>query len=245
MNIRWPGWLWVSVLVPAMIGATVTLCVLAGRAALEGRPIALNDLLSAVAVGVVLGAISAAVPFVVTRRIAKSAAFAQGTYEVPRGQSIERPREERFDKFDDAARGVLTHAQKEATRLGHNYLGTEHLLLGILAETESAASRVLRSRGVDLTKARTAVDFIVGRGGHEVRGEIGLTPRSKHVIQLAIDEARRLGDGFIGSEHILLGLLREGEGIAAGVLESFGVDLERLREDVLRLRPTGGHASEA
>ena len=244
VNIRWPPSLLLSAVVPALIAATVTLLVLAVRAAFEGRPVALNDLLTAVAVGIALGAITGAIPFLVLRRIGKTAAVGEGIYDAPRQPSTGRHGADRFDKFDDAARAVLTNAQQEAGRFGHNYIGTEHLLLGILADAESTASRVLLERDVDLGKARNAIEFIIGRGVGEVSGEIGLTPRAKRVIELSIEEARRLDDRFIGSEHILLGLIREGQGIAAGVLESFGVDLERLRQDVLRLRSTRGDARE-
>ena len=127
---------------------------------------------------------------------------------------------DRFDKFTDRARKVLTLAQDEAQRFNHNYIGTEHLLLGLVREGEGVAARVLENMNVELAKVRTAVEFIIGRGDRPVVGEVGLTPRAKRVIELAIDEARRLGHNYIGTEHLLLGLVREGEGIAAGVLES-------------------------
>ena len=127
---------------------------------------------------------------------------------------------DRFDKFTDRARKVLTLAQDEAQRFNHNYIGTEHLLLGLVREGEGVAARVLENMNVELPKVRTAVEFIIGRGDRPVVGEVGLTPRAKRVIELAIDEARRLGHNYIGTEHLLLGLVREGEGIAAGVLES-------------------------
>ncbi len=129
---------------------------------------------------------------------------------------------DRFDKFTDRARKVLTLAQDEAQRFNHNYIGTEHLLLGLVREGEGVAARVLENMNVELAKVRTAVEFIIGRGDRPVVGEVGLTPRAKRVIELAIDEARRLGHNYIGTEHLLLGLVREGEGIAAGVLESLG-----------------------
>src|SRR5437868_4989418 len=123
---------------------------------------------------------------------------------------------DRFDKFTDRARKVLTLAQDEAQRFNHNYIGTEHLLLGLVREGEGVAARVLENMNVELAKVRTAVEFIIGRGDRPVVGEVGLTPRAKRVIELAIDEARRLGHNYIGTEHLLLGLVREGEGIAAG-----------------------------
>ena len=127
---------------------------------------------------------------------------------------------DRFDKFTDRARKVLTLAQDEAQRFNHNYIGTEHLLLGLVREGEGVAAKVLDNLDVELAKVRTAVEFIIGRGDRPVVGEVGLTPRAKQVIELAIDEARRLSHNYIGTEHLLLGLVREGEGIAAGVLES-------------------------
>ena len=119
---------------------------------------------------------------------------------------------DRFDKFTERARKVLTLAQDEAQRFNHNYIGTEHLLLGLVREGDGVAARVLENLGVELNKVRTAVEFIIGRGDRPVVGEIGLTPRAKRVIELAVDEARRLGHNYIGTEHLLLGLVREGEG---------------------------------
>ena len=127
---------------------------------------------------------------------------------------------DRFDKFTERARKVLTLAQEEAQRFNHNYIGTEHLLLGLVREGDGVAAKVLENMGVELNKVRSAVEFIIGRGDRPVIGEIGLTPRAKKVIELAVDEARRLNHHYIGTEHLLLGLVREGEGIAAGVLES-------------------------
>ena len=138
---------------------------------------------------------------------------------------------EKFDKFTERARGVLSLAQEEAQRFNHNYIGTEHLLLGLIREEDGVAARVLDNLGVELNKVRSAVEFIIGRGDRLVLGDIGLTPRSKKVIELAVDEARRLNHHYIGTEHLLLGLVREGEGIAAGVLESLGVNLEKVRDE--------------
>jgi ATP-dependent Clp protease ATP-binding subunit ClpA len=152
-----------------------------------------------------------------------------------RRSRTERVTVDRFDKFTDRARKVLVLAQDEAQRFDHNYVGTEHLLLGLVREKEGVAARVLASLGADLGKIRTAVEFIIGRGDQPVVGEVGLTPRAKRVIELAIDEARRLGHNYIGTEHLLLGLVREGEGIAAGVLESMGVNLDRTRHEVIAI----------
>jgi ATP-dependent Clp protease ATP-binding subunit ClpC len=152
---------------------------------------------------------------------------------------------EKFDKFTERARKVLSLAQEEAQRFNHNYIGTEHLLLGLVRENDGVAAKVLSNLGVELNKVRSAVEFIIGRGDRIVLGDIGLTPRAKKVIELAVDEARRLGHHYIGTEHLLLGLVREGEGIAAGVLESLGVNLEKVRSEVtLVLNQSGGARSE-
>lgn len=141
----------------------------------------------------------------------------------------------RFDKFSERARRVLTSAQDEAQRLNHSYIGTEHLLLGLIREEEGVGAKVLTSLGVTLTKVRSAVEYIIGRGEKAATGEIELTPRAKRVIELAIDEARHLGHNYIGTEHLLLGLLHEGEGVAASVLESFGITLEQARTETTKL----------
>src|SRR5579859_197507 len=135
-----------------------------------------------------------------------------------------------FDRFTERARKVLSLAQEEAQRFQHNYVGTEHLLLGLVREGEGVGAKVLENLGVELNKVRSAVEHIIGRGDRIVLGEIGLTPRAKKVIELAVDETRRLNHHYIGTEHILLGLIREGEGIAAGALESLGVSLQTVRE---------------
>ncbi|MBI2836608.1 MAG: ATP-dependent Clp protease ATP-binding subunit [Chloroflexi bacterium] len=145
----------------------------------------------------------------------------------------------RFDKFSERARRVLTSAQEEAQRLNHSYIGTEHLLLGLIREEEGVGAKVLVNLGVTLSKVRSAVEYIIGRGEKTVTGEIGLTPRAKRVIELAIDEARHLGHNYIGTEHLLLGLLHEGEGVAASVLESFGITLEQARAEVGRVLTQG------
>ncbi len=142
---------------------------------------------------------------------------------------------DRFDKFTERARRVLTLAQEEAQRFNHNYIGTEHLLLGLVREGDGVAAKVLNNLGVELSKVRSAVEFIIGRGEKSISGEIGLTPRAKKVIELAVEEARRLNHSYIGTEHLLLGLVREGEGIAFGVLESLGVSLERVRTETARI----------
>jgi ATP-dependent Clp protease ATP-binding subunit ClpC len=138
----------------------------------------------------------------------------------------------RFEKFSERARRVLTIAQEEARSLNHSYIGTEHILLGLVREEEGVAARVLINLGIGLSKVRSAVEFIIGRGEKPGTGETGLTPRAKKVIELAIDEARQMGHNYIGTEHLLLGLLREGEGVASSVLDSFGITLERARAEV-------------
>ena len=147
----------------------------------------------------------------------------------------------RFEKFTERARRVLTLAQEEAQHFSHSYIGTEHILLGLVREEEGVAARVLVNLGVVLSKVRSAVEFIIGRGEKPGSDEIGLSPRAKRVIELAIDEARHLGHNYIGTEHLLLGLLREGEGIAASVLDSFGITLERARTETVHIlsRSTG------
>ena len=142
---------------------------------------------------------------------------------------------DQFDHLNEQARKVLALAQEEAQRFNHNYIGTEHLLLGLLRLDEGASATVLTNLGVQLDKAHRAVEFIIGRGDRIVVGEIGLTPRSKKVIELAFLEAEQMQQDLIGPEHILLGLVHEGEGIAAGVLESLGVNLWKVRQETYRV----------
>jgi len=139
-----------------------------------------------------------------------------------------------FDRFNDRAKRVLALAQDEAIRFNHNYMGVEHLLLGLIREGEGVAARVLDSLGVDLSRARAAVEFIIGRGNDTTTpSEITLTPRLKKVIELAIDEAKKLGHSHVGTEHLLLGIVREGESVASGVLESLGVALDKVRHQTI------------
>ncbi|MFH1647807.1 MAG: ATP-dependent Clp protease ATP-binding subunit [Chloroflexota bacterium] len=145
----------------------------------------------------------------------------------------------RFEKFSERARRVLTVAQEEARNLNHSYIGTEHILLGLVREEEGVAARVLTNLGIGLGKVRSAVEFIIGRGEKPGSGETGLTPRAKKVIELAIDEARQMGHNYIGTEHLLLGLLREGEGVASSVLDSFGITLERARAETAHILTQG------
>ncbi len=149
----------------------------------------------------------------------------------------------RFEKFSERARRVLTLAQEEAGRFNHTYIGTEHILLGLAREDEGVAAKVLTNLGVSLSKLRSAVEFTMGRGEKQSSGEVGLTPRAKRIIELAIDEARQLGHNYIGTEHLLLGLLREGGGVATGILDSFGITLERARTETTRSLSQGAPRS--
>src|SRR5207249_11566358 len=141
----------------------------------------------------------------------------------------------RFDRFTEHARRVLQYAHEEALRYSHSYIGPEHILLGLVRDEDGVAASVLDHLNVEPDKVRSAIEFIIGRGDRMVMGEIGLTPRAKRVIELAVDEARRLNHHYIGTEHLLLGLVREGEGIAAGVLESLGVSREKVRSQVIEV----------
>ena len=151
----------------------------------------------------------------------------------------------RFEKFTERARRVLSLAQEEAQRFNHNYIGTEHILLGLVRETDGVAARVLSNLNVELHKVRSAVEFIIGRGERATPGEIGLTPRAKKVIELAVDEARRLNHHYIGTEHLLIGLMREGEGVAAGVLESLGINLDKIRGETSEILSQSSQSSRA
>jgi ATP-dependent Clp protease ATP-binding subunit ClpC len=142
---------------------------------------------------------------------------------------------DKFDRFTKRARRVLTLAQEEAQRLNHNYIGTEHLLLGLVREDNGVAVRVLRDLGVDPRQIRERVERTVGRGQRTLHGKLSLTPRTKRVIELAVDEARRLGHHYIGTEHLLLGLVREGEGVAVDVLKGLGVSLDKVRSQTARV----------
>ncbi len=131
----------------------------------------------------------------------------------------------------DQAHAILEGAREETRRFSHNYIGTEHLLLGMVREGEGVAGAVLQHLGADLSRVRKAVEFIIGRGDRIVLGEIGLTPRAKKILKLASEEAKRMNNAYVGTEHLLLGMVEEGEGIAAGVLNSLGVYLQNVREE--------------
>jgi len=140
-----------------------------------------------------------------------------------------------FERFTEKAIKVIMLAQEEARRLGHNFVGTEQILLGLIGEGTGIAAKVLKSMGVNLKDARVEVEKIIGRGSGFVAVEIPFTPRAKRVLELSLEEARQLGHNYIGTEHLLLGLIREGEGVAARVLENLALDLSKIRTQVIRL----------
>ncbi len=150
-----------------------------------------------------------------------------------------------FERFTDRARQVVVLAQEEARLLNHNYIGTEHLLLGLLREQEGAAARVLTALGISIGDVRQQVRQIIGSGKHSPSGHIPFTPRAKKVLELALREALQLNHTYIGTEHLLLGVIREGEGVAAQVLVRLGADLERVRQQVIELVGQGPGPSEA
>jgi Clp amino terminal domain, pathogenicity island component len=138
-----------------------------------------------------------------------------------------------FERFTDRARRVVVLAQEEARLLDHNYIGTEHILLGLIHEGEGVAARALGGLGISLDAVRAQVERIIGRGPSTPAGHIPFTPRSKKVLELSLREALKLNHNYIGTEHILLGLIREGEGVAAQVLVKLGADLSRVRQQVM------------
>ena len=140
-----------------------------------------------------------------------------------------------FERFTEKAIKVIMLAQEEARRLGHNFVGTEQVLLGLIGEGTGIASKTLKSMGITLKDARAEVEKIIGRGSGFVAVEIPFTPRAKRVLELSWDEARQLGHNYIGTEHLLLGLIREGEGVAARVLENLGVDLNKVRSNIIKM----------
>src|SRR5437762_1789149 len=140
-----------------------------------------------------------------------------------------------FERFTDRSRRVVVLAQEEARLLNHNYIGTEHILLGLIHEGEGVAAKALESLGISLEAVRAQVEEIIGHGGTAPSGHIPFTPRAKKVLELSLREALQLGHNYIGTEHILLGLIREGEGVAAQVLVKLGADLTRVRQQVIQL----------
>jgi ATP-dependent Clp protease ATP-binding subunit ClpC len=154
-----------------------------------------------------------------------------------------------FERFTDRARRVVVLAQEEARMLNHNYIGTEHILLGLIHEGEGVAAKALESLGISLESVRQQVEEIIGQGQQAPSGHIPFTPRVKKVLELSLRESVQLGHSYIGTEHILLGLIREGEGVAAKVLVELGADLNRARQQVIQLlhgrRPDELEASAA
>ena len=140
-----------------------------------------------------------------------------------------------FERFTDRARRVVVLAQEEARLLNHNYIGTEHILLGLIHEGEGVAAKALESLGISLEAVRSQVEEIIGQGGSSPSGHIPFTPRAKKVLELSLREALQLGHNYIGTEHILLGLIREGEGVAAQVLVKLGRRPVRVRQQVIQL----------
>ena len=140
-----------------------------------------------------------------------------------------------FERFDQRARQAVDLAQEEARVLNHNYIGTEHILLGLIHEGDSVAAKVLESLGISPDGVRQQVEEVIGQGQQAPSGYIPFTPRAKKVLEQSLREALQLGHGYIGTEHILLGLIREGDGVAAQVLVKLGADLNRVRQQVLQL----------
>src|ERR1051325_5597237 len=153
---------------------------------------------------------------------------AQGAGLGPEGDAM-------FERFTDRARRVVVLAQEEARMLNHNYIGTEHILLGLIHEGEGVAAKALESLSISLEAVRSQVEEIIGQGQAAPTGHIPFTPRAKKVLELSLREALQLGHNYIGTEHILLGLIREGEGVAAQVLQKLGADLNRVRQQVIQL----------
>ena len=154
---------------------------------------------------------------------------------------IHSPVQDAFQRFTSRARSVLSLAQEEAERLHHSYVGTEHLLLALLREGEGVGGIALRNLGVELEDAQRRVEEVVGRGSdgtHQPEPGLGMTPRVKRVLELARDEAQRLEHRYIGTEHLLLGIVEEGEGVAARILRSLGADAEKIRSEIHRLLTT-------
>ncbi len=147
-----------------------------------------------------------------------------------------------FEKFTERARQAIVLAQEEARMLSHNHIGTEHLLLGLIHEGQGVAARALESLGISLEDVRRNVEEIIGRGQETLSGHIPFTPRAKKVLELSLRESQQLGHDYIGTEHILLGLIREGEGVAAQVLVKLGADLNRVRQQILQTSSAGGGA---
>ncbi|HOH89204.1 MAG TPA: ATP-dependent Clp protease ATP-binding subunit, partial [Bacillota bacterium] len=149
-----------------------------------------------------------------------------------------------FDRFTERAQKVMVYSQEEAIRQNYNYIGTEHILLGILREGEGIAAQVLKNKGVNLETVRQQVEALVGKGQQEVGQVIGYTPRTKTILELSVEEARSLGQNYIGTEHLLLALIREGEGVAAQILMAMGLNFDSLRQEIVGLMDSEGAKSK-
>ena len=147
-----------------------------------------------------------------------------------------------FERFTDRARRVVVLAQEEARMLNHNYIGTEHILLGLIHEGEGVAAKALESLGISLDAVRQQVEEIIGQGQQAPSGHIPFTPQAKKVLELSLSESKALGHHYIGTEHILLGLIREGKGVGAKALESLGISLDTVRQQVQEIIGQGQHA---
>src|SRR5919199_1000456 len=150
-----------------------------------------------------------------------------------------------WQRFTERARRVVFFAQEEAGRLGENYVSTEHLLLGLVRENDTVAARILDRMGISLGRIRSEVERMVTRGNARVGQDMQLTPRAKRVIDLAYDEARQLNNNYIGTEHLLLGIIREADGLGGRVLAQLGVDLDRTRREVMHLQEGGENGGPA
>jgi ATP-dependent Clp protease ATP-binding subunit ClpC len=150
-----------------------------------------------------------------------------------------------FERFTDRARHVVVYAQEEARMLNHDYIGTEHILLGLIHEGEGVAARALEEMGISLDAARARVEELIGQGPEPPTGHIPFTPRGKKVLELSLREALQMGHTYIGTEHILLGLVREGEGVGAQVLRELGADVDRVRQIVIQLLEGYAGSAEA
>jgi ATP-dependent Clp protease ATP-binding subunit ClpC len=169
------------------------------------------------------------------RRLRSDSPFDPGSEAASRNRDPKGASRELFERFTERARQVVVLAQDEARALKHNYIGTEHILLGLLREEEGLAARVLESLDITVEEVRAQVARIVGQGDEVTTGQIPFTPRAKKVLELALREALSLGHNYIGTEHILLGLVRENEGVAARILLDFDADAEKIRNEIIRM----------
>jgi Clp amino terminal domain, pathogenicity island component len=215
-----------------LVAFLVALVVITVRRALEGGSgVTFVDLATAALIGVGMTLVQTVSMAIALRRLRGSSATRTWTSHVVTGATSSAAR---FDRFTDRARSILVLAHDEAQRHGHDYVGTEHMLLALLRQG-GITVRVLERMDVSPATVRAAIEAIIGGGGAPLSpADVGLQPDAKHAIELAIDEARTLDHRDVGTEHLLLGVVREGEGIAAGVMKSLGVTIDRLRPEVIR-----------